>query len=255
MLQKRSPALLLLTATVTPPPGVPNLKRVDPNLRMQDYVTAFGFYLKLPTESIDRIVFLENSNNQLAEIKDLVARDHSGKNIEVISFDGLNYPPCYGRAYGEFKMLDHGFQSSRLLNEISDADYFWKVTGRLCVHNLVNIIATAPAQYEMLIDFQTRPTPMVDLRMYSCTRAGYRQLLENRFPSLREDQLNSSVEYYLYSTWKSRVKELGIVQRHNLQPRIGGFGGQHNEDYLGGINVIKYWIRSTVRFIFPGFWI
>jgi hypothetical protein len=249
------PSLLVLTATITPPKGEPNLKRVSSELRMHDYITAMKFYMSLPTNKIDRILFIENSNNNLDELRRIVESDSSGKDIEVVSYNGLDYPPSYARGYGEFKMMDQGFKISRLLSELHKNDYFWKVTGRLRVYNIINIINTSPAGYNLLIDFKKYPFPMVDLRLYSCSRNGYEQLFNGRYSEFREDQLGSSVEFYLYKKWEGCAEELSIVQRHRLQPKIGGVGGQHNEDYLSGQNLVKYWGRSMMRFIAPSLWL
>ena len=35
--------ILLLTATITPMPGLPSLARVDPAARLNDYLTALRF--------------------------------------------------------------------------------------------------------------------------------------------------------------------------------------------------------------------
>jgi len=252
---RKSPAILVLTATVTPPVGVPNLKRTSPLLRWRDYIEALEFYLNLPTKLVDRIVFLENSGADLSDLRDLSERKGRGKRVEFISFQGLDYPPAYGRAYGEFKMLDYGFQHSALLQALKDEEFFWKITGRLRVLNIGAVIQTAPATYQMLIDFHRWPTQMVDWRLMSCSRLGYRRLYEGLYPTLREDALKMACEAYCYLIWKERTKELGIVPRHRRQPKIRGVGGQHNIEYYGGPNVAKYWIRVMARHLAPQLWI
>lgn len=252
----KPPALLILTATITPPLGVPNLKRVDPALRLRDYLDAFRFYLSIPTEIVNRIVFLENSDSDISALRRLATEAGKGKQIEFVVFAGLNYPPSYGRAYGEFKMLDHGFTNSALLNELKEDDYFWKVTGRLKVFNLKELIQTAPTNnYQLLMDFFRKPTPMVDLRLFSCSRSGYRQLFEGEYVSLREDTHRISAEGECYLRWSDKTQELRIVPRHRRQPKIGGVGGQHNVEYYGGLNVIKHWVRVAARHLMPRLWI
>src|SRR4051812_36686201 len=105
---------LLLTATITPPPGATYLARTDPGARLRDYLWAFDFYVNLPNKVIGRIVFVENSGGDLSELRRL-AEQHPEKEIEFISFFGLDYPPEYGRGYGEFKLIDHAFDHSELL--------------------------------------------------------------------------------------------------------------------------------------------
>lgn len=251
----KTPALLILTATITPPAGVPNLKRLDPALRRCDYLDALRFYLSIPTDVVNRIVFLENSDSDISELRHLASEAGKGKQIEFVVFSGLNYPPSYGRAYGEFKMLDHGFEHSILLNELKEDDYFWKVTGRLKVFNLEELIQTAPKKYQLLMDFLRKPTPMVDLRFFSCSRNGYRQLFEGEYVSLREDTLRISAEGECYIRWSNQTQELRIVPRHRRQPKIGGVGGQHNVEYYGGLNIVKHWVRVAARRLMPRLWI
>ncbi len=248
-------ATLILTATITPPAGVPNLKRISPQQRRMDYLDALRFYLGLSSAVIGRIVFLENSGSDLADLQQLAGTQGKDKKVEFISFHGLDYPPAYGRAYGEFRMLDYGFAHSAHLLSIKDHEYFWKITGRLKVYNLPAIIAKAPPTYALLMDFLRRPTQMVDLRLLSCSRAGYRQLFEGLYTTLREDVLRMSAESYLYQRWVDRLSESRIVPRHLVQPKIGGIGGQHNENYYAGINVSKYWVRSIARYFTPNLWI
>ena len=248
-------AIIVLTATITPPAGVPNLKRFDPALRRTDYLDAFQFYLRLPTSVVDRIVFVENSLDELSELRNLAANESDGKRVEFVSLDGLDYPPAYGRAYGEFKMLDHAVSTSALLNELNDVEYFWKITGRLKVLNLPHVIRKSASNRKMIIDFVRRPVPIVDLRLYACCMAGYRDLLKNQYPTLREDVLKGSAEGHLYSMWVGQTRKLGISPRHAVQPKIGGVGGQHNVDYFSGANVAKYWLRALVRRTLPGIWI
>lgn len=249
------PAILIMTATIIPPDGVPNLKRVDPVLRLNDYLDALHFYLGLPDDVLDRIVFLENSAADISELHKLVKSEGKRKKVEFISFNGLNFPSEYGRAYGEFKMLDFGFENSSLLQALGEIECFWKVTGRLKILNFHALVAKAPKSYDVIIDFMSHPTPMVDLRFFSCTREGYRRHFEGIYDDLREDTKKISAEGNLYLQWSTQYRDLKIVPRHLLQPKISGVGGQHNVDYLAGLNIAKYWIRVVTRIFLPRLWI
>lgn len=87
-----------MTATVTPPSiSQPNLTRTNPVLRLKDYIEAFEFYLNDNIIYIDGIIFVDNSNHPLEEIK-LIAKNYRGtKEIEILSFYGLDYPMEYSR--------------------------------------------------------------------------------------------------------------------------------------------------------------
>jgi len=249
------PVLLILTATITPHDNVPNLKRSNPVLRRNDYLEALRHYLELPDEVVDSIVFIENSQSDLSDLQELAAQIGKTKRVEFISFYGLDYPAHYGRAYGEFKMLDFANRNSKLLQNLAKDDCFWKITGRLKLFNLADLIKASPPKYKILIDFLKMPTQMVDLRLFTCTRIGYQEIFDGLYETLREDKLKMSAEGYLYQSWSKNYLDLGITPRYRIQPKIGGVGGQHNEDYLSGINLVKFAIRSISRRALPMLWI
>jgi hypothetical protein len=247
--------LLVLTATITPPIGVPNLRRADPALRREDYRRGLTFYLKQPSTVIDRIVFLENSNSDVSDFRDLVQRQCNDKKVEILAFDGLDHPPAYGRGYGEFKMLDIGFQRSEELKALQAQEVFWKVTGRLRVLNIADLIRSAPRKYQLLADFRYWPQKAVDWRIMSCTREGYQQLYEGQYALFREDARGMAGESYDFARLVGCTNELGIVPRYPRQPKIAGVSGEHNWDYYEGSNVVKYWIRAVARRVAPHIWI
>ena len=66
--------VLLLTATVTPPAGVPSLQRTNPAQRLRDYEEALSFYLPLVGTTFDAIVFAENSASDITSLKQMTTR-------------------------------------------------------------------------------------------------------------------------------------------------------------------------------------
>jgi hypothetical protein len=249
------PVLLLLTGTISPPVGVPNLKRTNVEQRRHDYVAALRFYLRLPTPLIDRIVFLENSRSDLTDLWQEVERSADDKEVELVSFYGLDFPPQYGRGYGEFSMIDRGFDNSSLLQALAPKDKFWKVTGRLRVLNMQALIRSAPQNYSVLCDVRHWPQRAVDWRVMSCTREGYQRVYQGKYVEFAEDRIGTSGEARDYERLIGRLKELNIVPRHRRQPRIAGVSGEHNVDYYSGVNVLKHWVRVAARAVAPGLWI
>src|SRR3984893_14120500 len=121
---------LLLTATIKPPVGIPELQRTDPVERMNDYIRALRFYCNVSEKVIPRIIFVENSESDLFQLHDAVSSANASHRVEFLSFNGLDYPPSYGRGYGEFKLLDYAMDHSSTLATAVDTR-LWKVTGRL----------------------------------------------------------------------------------------------------------------------------
>jgi hypothetical protein len=241
---------LLLTATVKPPVGIPELQRTDPTERMNDYVRALRFYCKAPETDIPRIVFIENSGSDLSQLHDVVASANAAHRVEFLSFNGLDYPPGYGRGYGEFKLLDYTMDHSTTLAGARADTMLWKVTGRYRVLNIGRIIRTAPSKPDMYCDMRTWPIPWVDLRIFGCTLGGYRSLLKGVYQQLREDIINMAPEQHLHPIIKDLAKSHSIVTRLRNEPFIDGIRGKDSKNYASGVNLIKYLARSSRRMLF-----
>jgi hypothetical protein len=106
-MQGKRPEVLILTATITPHSNVTKLVRKEPQIRLADYCETLRFYLGVSSRFIDRSIFLENSDSDLRPIKELVETVKHDKNVEIISFhNGNDYPPEFGKGYGEFRMIN-----------------------------------------------------------------------------------------------------------------------------------------------------
>ena len=156
MSQDATPHLLVLTATIQPPAGVIASHRNDPAERLKDYAEALKFYLSDRCRWIDRIVFIDNSAADLGMLERLAAQHAGAKQVEFVSFYGLDYPVDYTKGYGEFKLLDHGFENAPLLRQMAEHDKWWKVTGRYRATNLDRLVRTAPRNYDLYADFRWR---------------------------------------------------------------------------------------------------
>ena len=65
---------LLLTATITPQAGVPNLRVTDPGQRRAEYLSSLAFAITLDPKVVTSIVFAENSGADLSDFKSLAER-------------------------------------------------------------------------------------------------------------------------------------------------------------------------------------
>jgi hypothetical protein len=141
--------LLVLTATVTPFAGA-QVQRSDPATRREDYKTAFRFWLSHPDPRINRILFLENSEDDLRFLKEIVAQENSlGKEVEFISTSSAAIPPGLHYGWGELKMLDEGLSRSRLVKETS---HLIKATGRLTFPDISRLLDRTPAGCDVMVE-------------------------------------------------------------------------------------------------------
>jgi hypothetical protein len=242
------PNLLVMTATIVPPARVIASHRNDPAERMRDYAEALKFYLSDRCRLIDRVVFIDNSLADLTPLR-ATARDHGGaKQVEFVSFYGLDYPPEYTKGYGEFKLLDHGVEHSRLLGGLESDDKWWKVTGRYRATNLDRLICTAPGAYDLYADFRWRKQ-RVDVRLLSFSQSGYQRLFLGRYPEMA----GIALEDYFFQRFAPLFEgdgeqAAGIIPEFHDVPRIEGIGGFRNMNYMSGKYRLIYHARATMQF-------
>ena len=246
---------LLMTATITPPPDVTKLKRTDPSSRLADYLEALRFYLSTPNEILKQIVFVENSASDLTALRELAA-SFPTKRVEFISFYGLDFPSNYGRAYGEFKLMDHAFgQPDGILRNLADHERIWKATGRLRLRNIAALVAKAPAKYDFYCDLRNRRGKWMDLRFYSFTPKGYRDILKGIAESVREDVADGlAAEMLIYPLILRHLSSSMLVPRFRTQPVITGISGYANKDYGKGADLLKTYTRLVLRRVLPNYW-
>jgi hypothetical protein len=237
--------VLLLTATITPPLDAIVLQRASPKDRLNDYIKALRFYCSLPSGQFATIVFVENSESDLAPLREIAKSSNTP--VEFLSFNGLNYPPQWGRAYGEFHLFDYAMDNSNTLKTLDAADRIWKVTGRYRALNISSIVKTA-ARFDFYCDIRTWPMPWADLRVFGCTAPGYEKLLRGLCERVKEDVIGTAPEIFLQPLIQSWAQaNPAVVARFTREPRIDGIRGKDSKNYLGGLNLIKYFVRSAQR--------
>ncbi len=243
---------MLLTATITPPANCPDLKRNNPNDRLSDYANALSFYLAV--DCITKIVFVENSDSDLTPLKNLAAQSTADKKVEFISHpNGNNFPPEFGKGYGEMTMLNYALDHSKLIEEKTRV---WKGTGRLILSNIDKLIQTAPKDYLVYCDLHNE-YPMFSLghffdpRFYSFCREGY-----ERFFRLPNEKLEYQyIEQYYFESLKAAADNKLVVPRFKAQPFIDGYSGSANTSYSSWKKTLQRSAQQILRITAPGIWL
>jgi hypothetical protein len=244
-----------MTATITPPANARERVRDDPLLRLRDYEAALRFYVTLLGPGLDRIVFAENSSSDLSSLARICEEAGKRDAVEFISFYGLDYPPEYGRGYGEFRLLDYAMDHSTALGAFGPRDVIWKVTGRYIVRNLLDLFRTIPRSFDLYCDLRDRPMPWMDTRLFAVTRGGYDRLIRGTYSRLAESELRSSPEKEMRRHIGSLLPTGGIIPRFCTEPLVDGIRGNDGQNYARGKNLAKYMLRAAARKIAPFLWI
>lgn len=247
--------VLLLTATVTPPSGVPALQRTDPAQRLRDYEDAFAFYLPMVGTTFESIVFAENSASDISSLRQMVARSGGDTSrVDFLSFYGLDHPAAYGRGYGEFKLVDHAMNNAPLLR---DDAFVWKCTGRYKIANIVDLVRSRPANADIYCHFRDFPYRLCELFLLSFNRHGFRAAIEGAYKSLRNDVMpgvHSNEEVAFRKLADSIPAGVKVVRRFNRTPIVEGKRGWDNSAYSGKWHP-KIALRRVAGLVAPWVWI
>ncbi|MEL7354503.1 MAG: hypothetical protein AAF171_09575 [Cyanobacteria bacterium P01_A01_bin.116] len=252
--------LLFLTATITPKPGVPNLKRIDPQQRLQDYAEALRFYLTHVSQSCDGIIFVENSNSDITQLKEIVHEQGLTNQVEFIVFDGLGYPAYYDRGYGEFKLLDYGMTHSQLIKQQEGRTIIWKITGRYVVKNLAQIISSQPEKFDLYCNCRNYPKHWVDTYFMAWTPDAYETCFRDIYHRLKTNvpgiPKGVAAEELLRSWLNQRFLKQFVkgVYRFRVTPEIEGIRGADNQGYSTD-GMWKLRMRKAINRAMPWLWV
>jgi len=240
--------LLIMTATITPPAGAPGLVRVDPALRLRDYESALEWYIGLLGTVIDRVVFAENSMSDIGPLRHLAARTGHVDDVEFLSFDGMDKPPCYGRCYGESVILDHVMQDSTFARLAGTQTEFWKITGRYKVKNLQAMVRSCPRDTAFYCDLRDHGAPWADMRLMSWTKPGYEAMLQGVGELIREDRNGGRPgEETLHKVLSSRLSRTRTVASFRREPLIDGVRAFDNQNWSKGRQRLVFLARDAQR--------
>lgn len=248
--------VLLMTATITPMPGIPVLARTNPAERLEDYCTALRFYQQLLGSCFDGIVFAENSGSDLSKLRAEAAKGPSRHRVEFLSFNGLDFPPEYGRGYGEFKLVEYAMSNSALLR---DKDVVtWKVTGRYICENIAKIVRSFPEGVDLYCHMRDYPYRLCELFMLAWTQWGYVELIHGVAERLRNNQIpgTHTIEEKLFRNWVEDAALAGnaVAPRFRHVPVIKGVRGWNNTQF-SETNSAKLWLRRGANVFLPWVWI
>ena len=233
--------ILLLTSTIKPNPDQPQLVLVNPVDRLKDYESALEFYAhQLARGRLDKIIFVDNSGFDLGCLSDRF----QSKNIEWISFYGLDYPNTYHRGYGEFKLIDYAFSHSITLRALCDSDVVWKVTGRYIIKNMGNVIKLAPARFDLYCDVKKN---WVDMGLMAWNKAGYNSLIKDVWQKFATGM---APELILADAIKRQADASDtIIMTYFWPPFVVGRRGYDGSKYIGRFTPIRFALTLVIKSI------
>ncbi|MBF2056708.1 MAG: hypothetical protein IGQ45_05660 [Cyanobacterium sp. T60_A2020_053] len=258
---------LILTATISVD-NIPKAYPSDKNVREQQYMRTLRYYL-CNYPDLRKIIFIENSASSLDNLQQLVLMNNLyQKEIEFISLDTNLYHSQKGKGFGECLLLQEGLSKSQLIKNVT---HFGKVTGRIILRNIMDIMKTIPANFDCICDykdqgykvknilFNQNKSPFCDTRFIAFSKNFYQQNLVNLHINFLANQPNSyfCIESEYFKKIKSLENQSNIIKRFKIEPKFQGISGHTGSKKYGGKNYnspyekIKFHIRNFLRKILP----
>lgn len=243
--------VIFLTATIRPKVGTHLLARMDPDQRRADYIVAFREYAKVVARQPDyRLVLIRNSGADLSNF--VVMGEASGiKDRMECWSDEANEDVSLNRLFLETALIRTALERSPTLRNAEGN--IWKISGRYSIPNIERILAYAPESFDIYLNLRDYPKRALDFYIAGFSRAGLEAVvnrISNRLAVVDTGELilREAIE-------QGEFKDLKVVPRFTIVPRIIGHRGHDNAAYHGIGNTTKFWVRRVANTVVPGLWI
>lgn len=259
--------LVVLTATVTPSQGA-KVIRNDPNVRREDYANGLRFWLSHPDQRLNRILFLENSLEDLSYFQHIVTSANAyGKEVEFISTAPAVIPKGISFGWGELRMLDEGLERSQLARQSSQ---IIKATGRLVFPDIVKLLDRTPPDCDAMVECRittakfrkgltlipaliTRKGAYATTQLFIVTRAFYEERIRDLYKTMTPELWNETFESKLYKQLRAAEKDRRICFRFPVNCEPTGISGTYNSHYDSPRRRLVRGVRAVLRR--TGIWI
>jgi hypothetical protein len=218
----RNKRILLLSASVDPAvSNTPLTELKDPLVRWRQYEKNL---LDILNQKIfEVIIFCENTMFEGDYSQWQAAAVSTGTKLEILRFKGKR--ECIekqGKGYGEGEIIAYVLEHSKHLQ--SD-DCFYKLTGRIHVKNLLQIVQRHDNDRELFIRAQ-RNKSIADTRLFKCSVSFYKSHLLKGY--LEVDDMNGQ---YLEKIFFQRLKKAPPVKPFSVFPQFSGVSGSTMDVY------------------------
>ncbi|HEY9027394.1 MAG TPA: hypothetical protein VIP05_24085 [Burkholderiaceae bacterium] len=224
---------VILTSTIDVR-GIANMQRTDVQARLDDYRRALQRWLDDPWTR--HLVMVENSGYPLDDLRGLVARHPSGKDVEFLSFDGQDFPRSRGKGFGEMTALRHVLRESAQLRRTGR---FLKVNGRYFIPNIADVLACMQPETAVFCNI-TKSLSYSDSRVFGGDLQFLELLCEQ---GLRvDDEAGYWFEHALCRSALLAIADGRPWQFMRRLPVVEGYSGTLNRPYSE--SRLKLWVKG-----------
>lgn len=253
MLVQPSDRVLIMTSTIRPRADAAYVGYLDPKARLNDYRSALAFYAPMVGNVFSKLVYIDNSGESLEPFQSFA----SNPNITLYSYYGLDYPPEYGRGYGEMKIIERAYELDEL--NLSESRYVWKVTGRYKVMNLASIVGCdrSSRNPEIICHSRSIPRHWTELYCLGWNPSGFRKFVSRLSHQFRHDVTDLWPEVLMNALVqdKRRYSDLRVRCRFPRTPWVEGVRGLNGLPFHTRSQRVKHIVREWSRLVLPWLWV
>jgi len=236
-------SLLIITSTVNVNSCLTVL--VDPEIRLQQYISSILFYIKI--KNLESIIVCDNSGHDYSKINSLIAlAEKYSKKIEFLSFTSDHKNTMrYGKGYGEGEIMEFVVKNSVLYKNKENS--FFKVTGRIIIPNIEAVIRFTPIGkncFQRTCFNSLKKEDKIDTRFYYIKKHEFEKYLIRSYKNVNDNE-----GFYLEHTFfRSIIRNKIKYSFFYILPFIKGVSGSTGVDYE--IPKRSFIIRSLVNVFF-----
>lgn len=200
--------------------------------RLSQYLSSLNFAID-HYHLITKIVFCENTG-YTHDYTSLIMKAHEkGKELEVLTFQGNRQAITQkGKGYGEGETIEYAINHSNLLK---DCSLFYKLTGRLVVENMDQLVAATKDENAFIWHpkaiYQTKANH-IETYFFKTGKIFYKERLQNVYKEVDENNFQ-----YIEHLFYEKLKLLNIRSfKYPLQ--ISGNSGTSGKPYLESPNAV-----------------
>jgi hypothetical protein len=174
-MRKKDTALLITGAIDVERNHVPFTRITNTQMRLGQYIRAIEYAIR-KYRSINRIIFVENTNfpYDYSALYSLAA--HHGKTLEVLPFKGNREKTAFhGKGFGEIECINYALENSKLLKASTG---FVKLTGRVEVLNFDCLLHSAYGTNSFYA-ISTAAFPYVETILYRVDKHFFQKNMED----------------------------------------------------------------------------
>lgn len=214
----------IITGTIKPPVQMSQLTLRDEEERLRQYRESMEFFID--SGAFSKIVFCENSGYGMEKFFPLIAHgERKGIKLELLSFQGDTGKVCFhGKGYGEGESMAYVFSHSKIAVR---EPYFVKITGRLKVDNIKNIVERLH-QEKTYFNIPNRTIrDLYDTRIYGMPTEQFQKVFLDVYGQVMDQQ-----GIFLERVYTRVIQENQIqVTNFPVYPRIVGMSGSGGAVY------------------------